>query len=195
MEQPSNDIIRRCQAHDAEAFCELVGMYERPLFGFVYRILWNSEHGREAEDVVQEVFLKVYSHIDGFRIGSGARFSTWLFSIAHHHCVSLLRKRTVPIVPACDEAEVERMRDTRRPDPREAASQAETGRRVADAIASLPDDQRDALLLRCYEEMPYEEIAVVLGCSVGTAKSRVSRAREKLAAELGDAIHAKGVTQ
>lgn len=190
MEQPSDDIIKLCQAGDAEAFCEVVALYERPLFGYVYRILWKSHHGREVEDVVQDIFLKVYSHIGGFRSGNGTQFSSWVFSIARNHCLSLLRKRFGPLGVATvgDDEELEMVIDHRASNPRQAASCAETSRRVATAVAGLPEDQRSALVLRCYEEMSYEEIAGVQGCSIGTAKSRVARAREKLAVELRDAM-------
>jgi RNA polymerase sigma-70 factor, ECF subfamily len=188
MEQPSDEIIRRAQSGDAEAFCDIVGLYERPLFGFVYRILWKTEHGGEVEDVVQDIFLKVYSHIGAFRTASGTAFSTWVFAIARNHCISLLRKRIGPLSLAADLESAEFVADRRTANPHQVACRAETERRVAAAIAALPEDQRSALVLRSYEEMAYDEIAAVQGCSVGTAKSRVWRAREKLAAELGDLL-------
>lgn len=187
MNQPSASLIRSCQSGDAEAFCDIVGLYEKPLFGYVYRMLWGTRHRQDAEDVVQEVFLKAYSHIGTFSSSSGAQFSTWLFSIARNHCLSLLRKRADPYSICTDPEELENL-SASACDSREAASQGETVRRLACAISALDEDQRSALILRCYEEMSYEEIAATLDCSVGTAKSRVSRARDKLAAELKDLL-------
>ena len=187
MDQPTNEIIRLCQTGEAEAFCEVVGLYEKPMFGYVYRLLWNSPYGRDAEDAVQEIFLKAYTAIGTFRPSADTLFSSWLFRIAHNHCVSLLRKRPSPAAAGSNAGDGwEDIAAAETPGPREAASGREAAERVALAVARLPEDQKSALVLRCYEDMSYEEIAALQECSVGTVKSRVARARDKLAAELHD---------
>ena len=190
MEQPPEDIIRRCRARDAEAFCAVVGLYERPLFGFVHRLLWNSAYAGDCEDVVQEIFLKCYASIESYRQDRG-QFSSWLFRIAHNHCISLLRKRLGPLaMPASLDDITESRAIPAGSTPRDAACEAETSARIAILIDALPQDQKVALLLRCYEDMSYEQIAEVQGCSAGTAKTRVFRAREKLSEQLREFLPA-----
>ena len=187
MEEVSTEVIRHCQNGSAESFAEVVEAYERPLFSYVFRLLAHARVGMEPEDVVQEVFLKAYTQVRTFDPLRGARFSTWLFTITRNYCISLLRKKSVEReMDDVEDGEVEALADSRLPDPRAVASERELAERVAAAVAALPEKLRSVFILRIYEDMPYEEIAEVMECNIGTLKSRMSRAREKLARALAE---------
>ncbi|MBN1865652.1 RNA polymerase sigma factor [Candidatus Sumerlaeota bacterium] len=189
MQEAPVESIRSCRNGDVEAFRHIVDAYERPLFSYVCRFLGNGRAGSAPEDAVQDIFLKAYSSIRAFDPGRGCRFSTWLFAIAHNHCVSLLRKgKGEALRVDVDEGVEETQPDRRSPNPRDAAARRQAAQRVEAAVASLPETVRTAFVLRHYEEMSYEEIAEVLDCGVGAAKSRVLRAKERLARDLSDLL-------
>ncbi|MFH0794065.1 MAG: RNA polymerase sigma factor [bacterium] len=187
MEEVSTEVLRHCQNGSAESFAAVVETYERPIFSYVYRLLAHARVGMEPEDVVQEVFLKAYTEVRTFDPLRGAKFSTWLFAITRNTCVSLLRKKSVEReMDEVEDEDVEALADSRLPDPRAVASEREFAERVAEAVAALPEKLRSVFILRFYEELPYEEIAAVMDCNIATLKSRMSRAREKLAQVLAD---------
>jgi len=177
--------VRECQEGNVQAFADIVGACEKPLLSFVYRLLYNSPSGRDPEDVVQEIFLKAYVGIGKFDLRREKRFDCWLFAVARNHCISLLRRRRAED-EATDLGEdgLEGLADTASPDPREALWERDVSRRVADTVSALPEKLKSAFILRHYEGMSYQDVAAVMGCRIGTAKSRVARARETLAREL-----------
>jgi RNA polymerase sigma-70 factor (ECF subfamily) len=182
MDEVSTDILQRCRSGDAEAFADVVQTYERPLFSFVYRFT-AAEHGLpDAEDLVQEIFLRVWRGFPGWNPKRNASFAAWLFAIARNHLVEQLR-RTRPELVDWDESHGDFL-PSKRPSPREEAQLRELHDRAALAIAALPEKLRTAFLLRYHEERSYAEIAEVLQCDLGTVKSRISRARETLAEQL-----------
>lgn len=185
MQELSAEIVRRCMEGDAGAFAALVEHYERPLFAFVCR-LGTVPAGREPEDVVQEIFLKVYEGIGRFRLVPGGSFATWLFTITRNHCISLSRRaRVAGGRLSLDEAGAWLV-DDREPNPADVTTDKETAGQVAQAVALLAEPSRSALVLRYYENMTYAQIAQVLGCEEGTARSRVARAKQALAELLQD---------
>lgn len=187
MEEISTEMIDRCRDGDMEAFAGVVQRYERPIYSFVYRILHHSAHSTSTEDVVQEVFLKVYRKIHTYDLDRGRKFSTWLFTIARNHCISLLRKKSVESRRAdFDADEFAAIPDSGSPNPRDAAREAEVSETAARAVASLPERIRSAFVLKHYEGLSYNEIGAIMGCSSGTVKSRVARAKAKLMRELED---------
>jgi RNA polymerase sigma-70 factor (ECF subfamily) len=170
-----------------QAFSTVVERYEKPIYSFVYRMLQRSAFPGAAEDVVQEVFLKVYRKIDTFDLERGSKFSTWLFAIARNHCVSLFRKNGPESNRAdLDDGQFAAIPDPRSPNPRDVAGESEIRQRIATAVAELPEKVRSPFVLKHYEGLSYDEIAAVMGCSAGTVKSRVSRAKEKLLHQLKD---------
>ncbi len=185
MQELSAEIIRRCMEGDAGAFAALVQRYERPLFGFVYR-LGCTPAGREPDDIVQEILLKVYENIGRFQAIPGSSFTTWLFTIARNHCISLTRRARVPAGRLSLDAAGDWLVDDRCQEPPEATAGRETAEQVAQAVALLAEPSRSALVLRYYENMTYAQIAQVLGCEEGTARSRVARAKQALAELLQD---------
>jgi len=187
MEEITKDIIGRCREGDMDAFAGLVQCYERPVYGFVYRLLHNSRHSESAEDIVQDVFLKVYQKIETYDPDRGSKFSTWLFTVARNHCISILRRKRVEDRAAgLGDDDFDRVPDHDGNNPRDVAGNNEICAKVARAVAMLPETIRSAFILKHYEEMTYDEIAVVLDTSPGTVKSRVNRAKQKLLEELED---------
>jgi RNA polymerase sigma-70 factor (ECF subfamily) len=189
MEEISQDTIGRCRDGDMQAFSMVVERYQKPIYSFVYRMLQRSAFPGAAEDVVQEVFLKVYRKIDTFDVERGSKFSTWLFAIARNHCVSLLRKNGHERNHAdLNDGKFATIPDSRSPNPRDIAGESELREQIAMAVAELPEKVRSPFVLKHYEGLSYDEIAAVMKCSAGTVKSRVSRAKERLLLQLKDYV-------
>lgn len=169
MEQPSPDHIRRATEGDHGAIEELVRLYYGPILQYLYRFVGDMS---DAEDLAQEVFLRMARNLRGF--DGRSRFSTWLFQIAKNAGIDFLRRR-----------ETERQhRETgdRRvlPDSRDAIGQVEEAQVLWQSIGSLNDDLRSALLLRDLMGFRYQEIADILGCTLSTVKWRIYEARERV---------------
>ena len=184
MKEIEPETIIQCQKGNAAAFAEVVNRYERPLFAFIFRMGFTPP-AREPEDVVQEIFLKVYQSIQGFASKRGASFSTWLFAIARNHCVSLMRRKQLEDkIIDIDHRKSARMTDQNSLNPRQAVSRKEEARHVAHAIEQLSEKMRTTLVLRYYHDMPCTEIAQILQCDEGTVRSRLARARQYLKDQL-----------
>ena len=182
MDEIDHQIIEACQTGNAAAFAQVVLRYERPLLAYVYR-LGCTPPSRGPEDVVQEVFVKAYKNIRLYKGRDGGSFSTWLFSIARNHCVSLMRRRQLEdrAIRPMDDTEVQA--DPAH-GPAEILSRRETARQVADAVAALPETQRSVFVLRYYEDLSYEAIARIVECNVGTIRSRLARAKKAIQEQL-----------
>lgn len=178
------DLVRGFQGGDESAFDALVLRHKDRVFRLCYRILGDYD---EANDSAQEVFVRAYRAMRGFR--GDAAFSTWLYRIAWNACANkvgsagyLRRGRMVRLdQPSGDDGDgpPREVRDGA-PSPAEALDRKERALRVREAIGSLPEDQRAAVVLRDMEGLPYGEIAEIAGCGVGTVKSRLSRGRDRL---------------
>jgi len=189
--RPSPDrealLIRRCLAGDAESFGEIVASYERRIFATIYRILGHSE---DARDLAQEVFLRAWSKLDTFR--EGARFSTWLYTIALNLTRSELRKRKTrrDIRPISLDALGGREEGPAPlpPDPGEGPEETLGRRELYDLalarIDALEPDSREIVVLRDMQDLAYDEIAEILSVPIGTVRSRLFRAREALRTSL-----------
>lgn len=167
-------ILTRARRGDVAAFEELVRLYEKRVYAVALRSSGNPE---DADDIVQEVFLRAWRSIESFRGDSG--FSTWLFRITMNLCVDHARHRhaqpqTQPIVT---DDETERPIPDTTPTPEEHLDNRELGRELAAALAEVSEEHRRIVLLRDVSGMSYTEIAEVLEISEGTVKSRLSRAR------------------
>ncbi len=178
-------LVERVQQGDKVAFDLLVTKYQRKLFRLVLRLVTNQT---EAEDVVQETFIKAYRALHQFR-GDSA-FYTWLYRIGINTAKNFLdnQGRRVPTSTDASAEQVEayeegeNLRDIDTPESVLASKQiAET---VNVAMDELPDDLRMALSLREIEGLSYEEIATLMECPIGTVRSRIFRARESIAAKL-----------
>jgi RNA polymerase sigma-70 factor (ECF subfamily) len=176
-------LVDRARGGDLRAFEALVRRYERWVYTLALRMV--ADRG-EAEDIAQEVFLKVHTGLSGFR--GASRFSTWLYAIASHHCLNHLASRGRRPRPASSRTPegaddppglLERLADDA-PGPDELLERQEAARQVRGALAELTDDHRLILILREIQGLSYEEIAEAVGVEVGTVRSRIHRARTAL---------------
>ena len=168
--------IRQAQTGDKQAFSCLVEAYQRPVYNLTYRMLGTPE---EAEDAAQEAFLRAYSRLQQY--DPNHKFSTWLFSIANHHCIDRLRKRRKTFISIDDNPVLQNLRDDE-PDPEENALDVEQAVELQRLLTELEPEYRTPLILRYWEEYSYEEIAQTMDLTVSAVKSRLFRARKQMAA-------------
>ena len=161
--------LDRARKGDREAFGRLVRRHQRRVYAAALHILGNHS---DADDVAQEAFVRAYRGLASFDPERSA-FSTWLFTIARNRCRNELARRR-PVVGA----ELPDVVDLRSPD--RAASEAELFRELDAALDALPFEQRSAFVLAQLQGLSYEEVGRIEGVGVGTVKSRIARAREKL---------------
>lgn len=179
------DAVRRVQSGDMDAFERLVTANEKQVFHLAKGKLGNEQ---DAQDATQETFLKVYTSIGKFR--GDCRFSVWVYRIATNVCLDMLRKKgrrpEVSLVRTSEDDEEET--ETQVPDvelsPEVLLEKKLTIESVRAGLETLPEDHRKILLLREIHGLSYEEISQALDLEVGTVKSRIFRARKKLAAFL-----------
>jgi RNA polymerase sigma-70 factor (ECF subfamily) len=171
-------LVAQARAGDMAAFEELVRRYRNDVFALSYHFVRNRE---EAWDISQEVFIKAHRAMSTFRGDSS--FKTWLLRIAANQSKDFLKKRRLSTVPFDDA-----LRAAEAPSPAlgpgHALEARELGEAILKAIEKLPMKHRMAFVLREFEGLTYEEMAQVMGCSLGTVMSRLHHARKKLQASL-----------
>lgn len=176
-------LVARARAGDEAAFAALVDRHAGPVLNFVRRSLFDRS---EAEDVAQEVFVKTWRGLPAYR-ETGAKFSTWLFSIARNAAIDRARARARREAVSLDAQVADAG-----PGPDEQAERAELGEAIARAAARLPEDQRTAFLLSEYHQQPVREIAAVMSCSEKAVENRLYRARQFLRRELAAWVRPRG---
>ena len=182
--QEEAQVIERVLAGDVNAYEELVTKYEKSVYNLALRMTDNAE---DAADMAQEAFIKAYNSLSGFR--GDSKFSVWLYRIVSNVCLDFLRKQSrrpaVSLSVEDDDGEEVQM-DV--PDdsmsPQQMLERQLTREAVREGLSQLPEDYRQILLLRELQGLSYDEIAQALDIGVGTVKSRIFRAREKLCAFL-----------
>jgi RNA polymerase sigma-70 factor (ECF subfamily) len=179
---PDAALMLRVKKGDRAAFAALVEKYKQPVMNLVYRTLRDET---EAEDVAQSVFVQIYKSAS--RYENTAKFSTWLFTIARNLCLNEIRRRSRHPAESLDQPRPEQedqpshqFEDRAAVSPPDQLLQDELEEKIEEALAQLPENQRTALLLCRQEELSYEEIASVLGCSLSATKSLIHRGRETL---------------
>ena len=172
-EVEDRDLIAKARRGDVEAHNLLVSRWERRVFNYLLRLVANRE---DAMDLSQDVFLKAYQNLP--KLDDAAKFSGWLFRIAHNEAFSLLRKRR---------PEGELPRQIRSSDPA-GLLPIELSLAVESALARLSEDQREAVLLKVYQGFKFEEMAEILEIPVSTVKSRLYTALELLKTTLAPAL-------
>ena len=179
---PDAALMLRVKRGDRAAFSALVEKYKQPVMNFVFRSLRDET---EAEDLAQNVFLQVYK--SRARYERTAKFSTWLFTIARNLCLNEIRRRTRHPAESLEESQTEnedaalrQYEDKKVALPTEYVLQGELAGKIEEALAALPENQRTAILLCRQDELSYEEIAQILGCSLSATKSLIHRGRETL---------------
>jgi RNA polymerase sigma-70 factor, ECF subfamily len=186
--QSDADLMVELQEGRDGALSDLIARWQQPLLAFTYRYTQNRA---DSADVVQETFVRVYQSRQRYR--PKARFSTWLFTIAANLCRNRARWRkrhpTVPLDFSTPEggedwSDGEWMEDERAASPNQTLADRETVKAVKAAVAALPHDLKTALLLFQYDEMSYQEIAEIVGCSPKAVETRLYRARQQLKKDL-----------
>ncbi len=161
-----------------DGFEELVRRYQRPITGYVFRMLGDYE---ASLDVTQEVFIKVYNSLTKY--SSEYKFSTWLYRIAHNAAIDHMRRNSV--TPQSLEAEnadgsYQIQIESCRPSPEQDHERREWRNEIESVVECLPAPYRDLILLRHSRDLSYDEIAEVTGLPLGTVKNRLFRAREMM---------------
>lgn len=180
--EPDVLLMRRIATGDTDAFRELIEAHQTRVIGTVARMLGDDI---DAEDIAQQVFIRVWRSAGRYQ--PTAKFTTWLFKITRNLVFNESRRRKRhPATPLEREMEEKHFQaaDTQTGSPSDAMQEAELQRAIQAAIEQLPEVQRMAIILRRYEEMPYEEIAEVLKLSVPAVKSVLFRARTELREQL-----------
>lgn len=186
-------LLARHRRGDQAAFAALVRRHQRSLYNFALR---QVRAPSVAEDVVQDVFVRIVQNADGFK--ETARFTTWAYTIARNLCIDHLRKRVHRRHASLDAAPGHAREGDgdgaplgeRVPAPGATADRVAIGRqmqdRIRDAVEALPEDQREVFLLREIGELPFKEIAEIVGVGENTVKSRMRYALERLQAALAE---------
>jgi RNA polymerase sigma-70 factor, ECF subfamily len=179
---PDADLMLRVKRGDMEAFTTLVEKYKQPVINLIYRTLRDLT---EAEDLAQNVFVQVHKSAERYKVS--AKFSTWLFTIARNLCLNEIRRRSRHPAESLDQTfadddshPVHQVEDRKMFSAPENLLQSELQEKISNALAELPENQRTAILLCQQDELSYEEIAEVLGCSLSATKSLIHRGREVL---------------
>jgi RNA polymerase sigma-70 factor, ECF subfamily len=183
---PDAALMLRVKQGDTGAFTQLVDKYKQPVMNLAFRTLHDET---EAEDLAQTVFLQVFKSAHRYQIT--AKFSTWLFTIARNLCLNEIRRRARHRAESLDaphpeqeDQPLQQFEDKKTVAPPENLLHGELEQKIAEAMAGLPHNQRMAILLCRQEELSYEEIAEVLGCSLSATKSLIHRGRETLKQKL-----------
>jgi RNA polymerase sigma-70 factor (ECF subfamily) len=189
MECNDAGLVTRTRAGDTDAFRVLVERHSRPLFRLAYRMTGNQQ---DAEDVVQESFLRAYKQLG--RFDERASFGTWLYRIAVNCSLDLVRsrkRRNELAAPAESEKDDPTLAlPSHDPAPDRVAMSGEVRCRVAEAMTELSASERTAFVLRHFEGMSIEDVSRVLGCQPGAAKHSVFRAVQKLRRTLEPLVRA-----
>jgi RNA polymerase sigma-70 factor (ECF subfamily) len=161
-----------------DGFAELVRRYQRPITGYVFRMLGDYE---SSLDVTQEVFIKVYNSLQ--RYSSDYKFSTWLYRIAHNAAIDHMRRNSVNI----QSLETENTDGTYQiqiecpnPSPEQDRERSEWRTEIDQVVRRLPDAYKQLILLRHSQDLSYDEIAEITRLPLGTVKNRLFRAREMM---------------
>jgi len=189
---PAIELVRRAQTGDLGAFEQLFQQYQRGIYNAIYQMVRSET---DAADLTQDVFIRAYRALP--RLQSPEAFTSWLYRIALNLSRNFIRDNTRVRVESLDQpiAEDEEgggQRDIADSsgDPGAVAQTKDMQERVRRAVATLSHDHRVVVTLHHLEGMPVEEIAKVMGCSVGTVKSRLSRARDHLRRKLANLVEA-----
>lgn len=188
-EQSDEDLMSRYAEHgDTEAFEELLGRHEKPVFHF---ILNRCGRRGEAEELLQETFLRVVRSAETYE--PKAKFTTWLYTIARNLCIDRSRKRKDRTAYSLDkpigddpddETYLDRMADEEASSASVDLDRREFRRKLKEALDDLPEKQREVFLLREFSELKYREIADVVDAAVPTVKSRMRYALKTLRGHL-----------
>jgi len=184
---PEPELVRRAQQGDVKAFDRLMGEYQ----GRIYALLYNMTSNREdAEDLLQEVFLKAFKALPKFRGQSS--FYTWVYRIAVNRAINFVKKRKRRRGLSLDDVDMAIERDPALVEiagsdtPLRQAKLTELQEKLNEALQTLSENHRTVVVLHDIQGLPHQEIGEILGCSTGTVRSRLFYARQQLQAQLTD---------
>lgn len=172
-------LVRRCLAGENSAWEDLLKTHSRKVYNLCYRFTGRSG---EAEDLTQEVFIKIFQTLRTYDETQGT-FSTWLSRVARNHLVDHYRRTKKDRVTSSLEDEVTEVEEKHNPagDPMAGVESRERRELIQAALDALSPDMREAVILRDFQDLDYQEIAEVLSVPEGTVKSRINRGRLELA--------------
>ncbi|MDD5686676.1 MAG: RNA polymerase sigma factor [Elusimicrobia bacterium] len=174
-------LMVRFQNGEESCFEKLVERHKTRVFNIAYRFLGNYQ---EAEDTAQEIFIKIYNAKDTYK--SKAKFTTWFYTICKNTCLNKLRKKRLKTVSIDSDTELKndtvtnQINDSKTPTPLDSMLNNEQVMIVKKAIDSLPPNQKMTVILCRYDQLPYEDIAKIMDCSVKAVKSLLHRAKINL---------------
>ena len=177
------ELVARSMSGDADSFNQLVTRWERPIYALAYRTIGREE---EARDVCQETFLRAFRALPAFR--GQAKFSSWIYRIALNLCRDWARKeRRAPTVQPPEDADLFEIAASRGPTEsiEDLVARQALSATVSDAMATLPEEQRTAIILKEYHGLTFQEIADLHGCPVSTVKTRLYQGLTVLRRRLG----------
>src|SRR5882672_6258825 len=172
------DLVASAVAGHEGGFEELVRRYQRPISGYVYRMVGDYD---AALDLTQEIFIKVYGSLARYR--SEFKFSTWIYKIAHNCAVDHLRRnngREQSLVSGVEGDTYDLPIESRRANPEQESERRERRIEIESVVRALPAVYRELIILRHSQDLTYEEIVEVTGLPLGTVKNRLFRAREMM---------------
>ena len=164
-------LVLRCQAGDEAAFARLMRTFEARTLGYLHGLV-----GDDAEDVQQEVWLSVYRHLG--ELADPGAFRTWLFRTTRHRAIDFLRKRKREH-ELIDDVPLENLPDAGR-EADDASHESIDEQALDAALMAMPPPQREVMLLRYRDGLSYQEIAQVVGCPIGTVRTRLHHAKKRL---------------
>ena len=167
-----NDLIKRCRDRDPRAMEQIVKRYQKQVYNTAYGIVGNRE---DAQDITQDVFLTVWNKISQFKQKS--KFSTWIYQIAKNQSLNLKSKKKRRKTDAAEIDDTQAWVPVEEKTPETKVLADEQQKLLLEALDSLKEKHRIILVLREMESLSYDDIAQVLGCSVGRVKSRLHEAR------------------
>jgi len=165
------ELVARSIRGDAESFNQLILRWERPIYALAYRTLGREE---DARDICQETFLRAFRGLPGFR--GQAKFSSWLYRIALNLCRDLMRReRRAPIAQPPEDVDLMELAAAVEPSEsiEDLIARRDLSRVVERVMATLPEEQRTAIVLKEYHGLTFQEIADLLGCPLSTVKTRL----------------------
>jgi RNA polymerase sigma-70 factor (ECF subfamily) len=172
------DLVKRYLSGDAGAFGTLVERHERRMYNLALRMTGREE---DARDATQDAFLTALRKLSSFR--GEAAFTTWMHRVTVNACYDLLRKRQR--APLLDRGQDERERGPESPPSPDHATSSDLSIDVQRALLQVPEDFRTVMILHDVQDLPYEQVAAIVGVPVGTVKSRLHRGRVALARAMG----------
>lgn len=184
MDATDAELVKAFKEGDTAALDELISRYKGPLYAYLLRLARDKD---AADDILQDVFVKVIKKLGAY--GEKDKFSSWLFTVAHHavmdHFRAGARRREDSLYAADgDERTLEDTLAAREPSPEDAFASAEQAGALEAAFGTLSPEQREVFLLRHYSGLSFKEIADMLKVPIGTVLARMSRAMAKMRAEL-----------